>query len=313
MRARNKLHDYLAYLALRLVAMVIYMAPSLVVYRLAGWVGDLWYRLDGRHRDRAGQHMRESFPDWPEEKIQSVIAGSFRNLVYLVIEILLTTRLITCIRWRKYIVFNRTPEMFRRLLGHDSAMIFISGHFGGWEVLGYAMATLGFKGYALARPLDNPYLNKHLMGIREKTGLRILDKAGATQYLEGILNEGNYVGFIADQDAGPRGVFVDFFGRSASTYKAPAIMAIAHNLPIAISYARRVNEQFRFEAGVQRTIYPNEWADKKDPVTWITQQYTTALENVIRSAPEQYLWIYRRWKTPPRKKIAKKDDAALRS
>ena len=163
------------------------------------------------------------------------------------------------------------------------------------------MATLGFSGYAIARPLDNPYLNEYLMGVRERQGLKILDKTGATARMDPILRSGQYVAFIADQDAGRRGVFVDFFGRPASTYKAPALMAMEYDLPVAVGYGRRLDEQFRFEIGIERIIYPHEWADKEDPVAWITQEYTSALEAIVRSAPEQYLWIYRRWKTQPRK------------
>ena len=58
--------------------------------------------------------------------------------------------------------------------------------------------------------------------------------------------------------------------------------------------------EYHFEIGIQRIIHPHEWADKHDPLRWITQQYTAALEQVVRTSPEQYLWIHRRWKHRPR-------------
>jgi KDO2-lipid IV(A) lauroyltransferase len=297
---RNRFADYLVYLALRVAAMFLHMFDWRSVYRLAGWVGDVWYRVDGRHRRRAVGHLRDSFPDWTESRLRCVARGSFRNLAYLGIEVLLTTRLITYWRWRRHVFLTDASDLFRRLLARDGGVIFIAGHFGGWEVVGYTMAALGFPGYAIARPLDNPYLNEYLMGVREKMGLKILDKAGAAAKIDPILRSGQYLGFIADQDAGRRGVFVNFFGRAASTYKAPALMAMEYDLPVAVGYGRRLDEQFRFEMGVERIIYPHEWTDKEDPVAWITQEYTAALEAIIRTAPEQYLWTYRRWKTRPR-------------
>jgi KDO2-lipid IV(A) lauroyltransferase len=92
---------------------------------------------------------------------------------------------------------------------------------------------------------------------------------------------------------------VDFFGRKASTYKSIALLAMRHNVPILVGYGRRLDEQYHFALGVHRAIHPDQWADKDDPMRWITQEYTTALEEIIRTAPEQYLWGHRRWKHRP--------------
>ena len=162
------------------------------------------------------------------------------------------------------------------------------------------MAALGFPNSAVARPLDNPYLNEYLLGVRQKNGMTILDKAGATTEIEPLLARKGAVGFIADQDAGRRGCFVDFFGRKASTYKSIALLAMSHNVPIVVGYGRRLDEQYHFALGVRRVIHPEDWADKDDPMFWITQEYTKALEEIIRTAPEQYLWGHRRWKHRPK-------------
>jgi KDO2-lipid IV(A) lauroyltransferase len=291
--------DYLVYLALRVLVMVLHMFHWRTIYGVARWAGDVWYRVDGRHRERAAEHLRASFGDWDEDRIQRTVRGSFRHMVYLTVEVLLTTRLLTYWKWRRRIVLSDMPELFRILLDQRRGLIFVAGHFGGWEVIGCTMASLGFDGYAVARPLDNPYLNDYLFGVREKMGLKILDKQGAAERINDILPHGDHVGFIADQDAGPRGVFVNFFGRKASSYKAPGLMAMRYGVPILVGYGERLGEQYRFRIGIERIIEPGEWADKPDPLRWITQEYTSALERVIRRAPEQYLWIYRRWKTRP--------------
>ena len=75
---------------------------------------------------------------------------------------------------------------------------------------------------------------------------------------------------------------------------------MTYNAPVLVGYGRRLDETYRFAIGIQRIIYPQEWADKDDPMLWITQEYTRALEEVVRTAPEQYLWTHRRWKHRPR-------------
>lgn len=300
-KPRKKLPDYLVYLAVRLVAMFVHMLPVELVYRLAGWVGELWYRFDARHRRRVIDNLRASFPDWTGQKLEDVAAGAFRSIAYLAIEVLLTTRLITHWTWSRHIRLPDQGPLIRMLLARRSGIVMVSAHLGGWETVGYTLAALGFEGYAVARPLDNPYLNDYLLGAREKMGMRILDKRGAMEAMDDIFRAKDYVGFIADQDAGPTGLFVDFMGRAASTYKAPALMAMRYNVPLAVGYGRRVGERYLFKLGVERVILPHEWAERDDPLRWITQEYTAAIERVVRAWPEQYLWIYRRWKTQPRK------------
>jgi len=123
------------------------------------------------------------------------------------------------------------------------------------------------------------------------------------------VSSGSAFGFIADQDAGKKGVFVDFFRRKASTYKSIGLLAITNNIPIAVGYARRVDGRFFFEMGIKRIIFPEEWADKDDPLTWITAAYTRAIEDFIHEAPEQYWWLHRRWKHRPKEEGQQEQDS----
>ena len=73
--------------------------------------------------------------------------------------------------------------------------------------------------------------------------------------------------------------------------------------PIAVAgvvgAARRLGDAFRYEVVCEEMIEPGQWRDEADPVRWITQRYTAALERVVRRDPEQYLWLHRRWKHRP--------------
>jgi len=302
----RKISDYLSYLAVRLAVMFLQMFPVEKVYSFAGWAADLWYDLDARRRKRALDHLQASFPDWDYARLDRTARASFRSLAYLGLEASLTTRMVTHWRWNRYIDLPHNREATRLLTRRKTGVVLVSGHLGGWEIAGYALATLGFKGYAVARALDNPHLNRYLLGSREKMGMRVLDKRGVMDVIDEIFQNKDYLAFIADQDAGPTGIFVDFLGRPASTYKAPALVAMQYGIPLAVAYSRRLNETYRFKLEVEQVIYPHQWQSQEDPLRWITQQYTKALERVIRRYPEQYLWIYRRWKTRPKEQQAGK-------
>jgi len=309
-KPRNTLSDYVVYLLARALAMFVGMFRSEANYQAAQWIGDLLYFLDRRHRNIAIRHLRLSFPDWPEPKVRTVARDSMRSMVHLALEFILTPRVVTPETWRRNTILTNQAENIRLLTERKAGIVYVAGHFGNWERVGYTMAILGFDGFAVARPLDNPHLNKYVMGIRQRMGLTILDKKGATARMDDILSARRYVSFIADQDAGRKGMFVDFFGRPASTNKAPALVAIRYELPVVVGYGRRLNNRYGFEIGIERIIHPHEWQEQDDPARWVTQQYTKALEQAIRRNPEQYLWVHRRWKHRPKGQPASADGVA---
>ena len=129
---------------------------------------------------------------------------------------------------------------------------------------------------------------------------KIIDKKGASEMINELISSGATLCFIADQDAGRKGIFVDFFSRKASTYKSIGLLAITNNIPIGVGYSRRVGNHFFFEIGIERIIYPDEWKDKDNPLEWVTAEYTKAIESFVRKDPTQYWWLHRRWRHRPK-------------
>ncbi|MBV8782029.1 MAG: lysophospholipid acyltransferase family protein [Phycisphaerae bacterium] len=297
---RNDLIDRLQYIGLRVVSMTMHSWPVNMNLRAARLLGDLMWHFDRRHRERALGNLRRSFPDMPEPRRQELARRSMQQLFMLFVEVLFTTRLMRIDTFARYVDLSKFSDVLRMLLKRDAGLIMLTGHYGNWEVLGYALATLGFEQTSIARPLDNKYVNHWLLGVRERKGQRIIDKKGATTEVTAVLEDHGAVGIIADQNAGPKGMFVDFFGRKASTYKSIALLAMQFKVPVVIGYARRREDCFRFTIGVQDVIYPADWEQQDDPMRYITQRYTKAIEDFVRDDPGQYLWIHRRWKTRPK-------------
>jgi Kdo2-lipid IVA lauroyltransferase/acyltransferase len=299
-KVRNDLVDRLQYIALRVVSMVLHSFPVEVNLQTAKFLGSLMYRFDRKHRQRALGNLRRSFPEMGQRELEHLALRSHQDLVMLAVEILFTTRLIRLDTWANYIELNNFRDVVSLLLRKDQGLIMLTGHYGNWEILGYVMATFGFRTTSVARPLDNPYINEWVLGVRERQGQRIIDKKGATDEVIDVLKNKGTVAFIADQNAGKKGLFVDFFGRKASTYKSIGLIAMQFEVPVVIGYARRHGTKFHFKVGVQDVIYPQDWKDQPDPLRYITQRYTKALEDVVRAEPGQYLWVHRRWKTRPK-------------
>ena len=305
-RKRNVVLDWLAYIGLRILVGILRLFDVETNLRFARFLGRLLWRHYARGRERALENLRASFPDKDEKWYNDTGQKSCESIVMMAVDVIFTPRLVRKDNWRQYSRF-KNAERAKWLSKEGKGLIFVGGHYGNFEIIGYMIGLFGFNVYSIARPLDNPFISKYLYGVREKAGQKIIDKKGAAELFDKVASSGATMGFIADQDAGQKGLFVDFFGRKASTYKSIGLLAITNNIPIAIGYGRRIDNRFFFEMGVTRIIFPNEWADKDDPLRWVTAEYTKAIEEFVREDPSQYWWIHRRWKHRPKDELPTSD------
>jgi len=268
--------------------------------RTAGVVADAWAAMNPHRLARAAGNVRRAFPEIPEAEVDALARASVRYMfrTYMV-DAFQLPRLLTEETWPRHVDLDEARRGIETMIG-DRPAIFLAPHAGNWELLGFFPTLMGFRMHALARPLDNPYLWAWALGKRQARGMRVITKYGATDELQRIVTDGGRIALIADQDAGPDGVFVPYFGQMASAYKSVALLAIRYELPIVVGVALRHGAGFQYRIHTTEVIRPEDWADQEDPVFWITARYNHAMERAVMLDPGQYLWIHRRWKSRPR-------------
>jgi len=303
-KKHNPIKDWLAYFLLRVLVVFLYLFNVETNLNTACFLGRLLWKHYHRGRNRALENLRASYPDKSEQWIWRTGRRSFEHLVMLTIDILFTPRLVKKYNWRDYSRYKNV-ERAKWLMLEGRGLLLVGAHYSNFELIGFLLGMFGFEVYSIARPLDNKYISRYLYGVRRAAGQRIIDKKGATTLIEELASRGSTLCFVADQDAGTKGIFVDFFGRKASTYKSIGLLAITKNMPIVVGYSRRVDNRFFFEIGINRIIFPEEWADKDDPLKWVTAEYTRAIEEFVREDPSQYWWLHRRWKRRPKEERKK--------
>jgi KDO2-lipid IV(A) lauroyltransferase len=308
---RNRAADWAVYVAVRLTVCLVQALSFRVACRLAGALAWLAYRVDRRHRLVADDNLRHAFPelDHPAARDRRV-RDVYRHFCLLLVEMIHLPRLLHTHNWRRYLRLGGKRMIVGQLLSGRPVLL-VTGHFGNWELGGYILGLLGFTTHAIARPLDNPHLDAFLRRFRERTGQRILAKHGDFDRMQELLDSGGVLATLADQDAGPRGVFVDYFGRPASTHKAVALMALQYRVPLVVVGTMRtlpgpdgatnpgVGKPLSYAVEAEEVILPEEYAGRPDAVTALTRRFTAALERLVRRAPEQYFWLHRRWKHQP--------------
>lgn len=298
-KRRNPIKDWSQYLLARMAGFALSVGNINANLRIMETVGRFGYWFDKRRRERVHDNLSHAFPDWPQAQREELAMRSFQHFMKLVVELAVTPRVMHADTWTRHVQFRDMGESLKWLNAGNPAIV-LTGHVGNWEMLGYTNALMGYPVDALARPIDNPLVNQWVLDVREQRGLKIITKFDATDRMLNVITSGGQLGFVADQNAGKKGIFVPFFNRMASTYKSIGLLAISQDVPIMCGFARRVGHDFHYEISTVDFIHPHEWKEQPDPLFYVTARYSRAIEMMVRRSPEQYLWMHRRWKTRPR-------------
>lgn len=265
--------------------------------------------------ERAIDNISWCFPELDRAEAHRWAVEAYRNLFTLAIEIANTPKLIDYGTFFSHIELGDVQEGLEAMYS-DRPTILITGHCGNWELMGYSLAFLGMSMHTLYRPLDIKPVNDWLLRTRGNRGIVLIDKFGASTILPPILASGKPVAFIADQNAGDKGLFVPFFDRLASAYKTIGVLALKYDADIVCGQAVRLDrtndfttpvdkradpkQLFRYRLDITDIIRPDEWTDQPDPLFYVTARYRRAIEDMVRAAPTQFLWLHRYWKSRPR-------------
>ncbi|MGQ9506091.1 MAG: lysophospholipid acyltransferase family protein [Thermogutta sp.] len=289
---------FIVYLIVRGLIWLIQAIPLSLGNRLA-WVPAYVFTYVVRIRySVADENLQYAFPELSASQRRDLILRMWHHLFLLVMEVAHTPLQLREENWRQMVTLKNIKPLVDHLLS-DRPVILVTAHFGNFEFGGYILGLLGFPSGTVARNLDNPFLDRYVQRFRAQQGQYLIPKVGGADQIEEMISKGHTIALLADQDAGRKGCFASFFGRPASTFKAIALLSLQYDAPIAVVYARRLDKPLQFEIGLVDILDPRE-VQAPDAVMYVTQWYTSCLESVIRTAPEQYWWIHRRWKTQPK-------------
>jgi KDO2-lipid IV(A) lauroyltransferase len=190
----------------------------------------------------------------------------------------------------------RGVEHLDRALAAGRGAVLVTGHFGSWEVTGRVLVLLGYPVSYLVGAQRNRLVLDLMNRIRRRCGIEVIEQhrlLGAAR----ALRANRFVAMLSDQDAGPKGVFVDFMGEPASTPRGAARLAILAGAPIIPGFIVGTGAG-RHHVVIEPPIYPPARACE-GAVKDLTQAYTRVIESYVRRYPGQWLWTHRRWKTRP--------------
>lgn len=270
------------------------LLPRPALLCLSRTLGSLGYRFSRRLRLLGEANLDFAFgKEKTEEEKLAILRATFQHFALVVADIVWFS-FRTRARVEKYVVFDEScgPTF------ETGGKLFLTGHYGNWEINGLASAHVGHPVMSIAAALKNPIVNDLFIRIRERTGQVILPQQGAARGLLKGLKNGNKIAVLLDQNTHPRdgGIFVDYFGTPVCVSSAPAALAIKVGVQTVAVTCVPDNR------GIY-TVHVHEVIEAPGPgpnaVARLTQAMTSAMERVVRAQPQYWLWMYKRWRHIP--------------
>jgi KDO2-lipid IV(A) lauroyltransferase len=270
--------------------------PDAIVRAWGSALGLMFYALDRAHRRVALTNLEQCFPNKPAGVRRTIARATFMHFGQVLLK-LLTFSALSAEQMLERAEYEG-DERVRLAYAKGKGILFFTGHFGFWECQAIAHGVKLRPIGVLARSLDNARLNGLLERIRTSTGNHVIYRQGAVRRVLKTLAAGEGVAMLIDQHMhSPDAIWVSFFRRPAATTSTLAAIAIRTGAAVIPVFAHPLpggRYRFVYESPVQ----PPD-GDGPEAIREFTQRCTDVLEMHVRTRPELWLWMHRRWRDAP--------------
>ncbi len=256
------------------------------------------YLVHVRLRRVGMRNLALAFPEKTEPERARILRGVFISLGRQLAEVCQFPRY-TLENVEQVVVYDGL-ENYEQAYARGKGVLFVTAHFGGWELSAFVHSLHGHWLHVVMRPMDNPYLDRLIQSYRTMHGNKTVGKDDFVRGLLAAMKAGEIVGILMDTNmTPPQGVFVNFFGISACTASGLARIALRTDAAVVPGFTiwdeALGKYRLRFDPAVELVRTGELEAD----IVVNTQKFTKVIEDYVRKYPEQWLWVHRRWKTRP--------------
>lgn len=292
------MRNEIIYKLLKLLIILLGLLPRRVAKFCSDILGLLWFKIDNRHRKIALDNISLAYPsELSSRQVLTLGKKVFKNTIHIMFDIAWAFR-----KSQKELLTYYTIKGYGNLkaaLQKGRGVLLVSGHIGNFELL---VAAFGhdpdFKMYGAYRKLDFLPLERLMLEERQRFGTTLIPLQGAGKKIDAILRNKDVVATLLDQNANwHSGVNVDFFGRPACTNKGFAVLALRTKAMVVPMCIAKTGNTFVVEFLPEIPL--ESTGDMIRDIETNTQNYTAAIEAMVRKYPDQYFWVHNRWKTKP--------------
>jgi len=291
---RRKLEYAAAWPFIKLLGLM----PRPLARAFAVGLAQIVYLLHFRLRQVGMRNLEMVFPEKSVAERRRILRGVFTSLGRQLAEL--------C-QFPKYtpenideVVVYDGLENYERAYAQKKGVLFLTAHFGGWELSAFAHSLRGHWLHIVMRPMDNEYLDRLLQQYRTMHGNKTVAKDDFVRGLLAAMRAGETVGILMDTNmTPPQGIFVDFFGIPACTASGLARIALRTNAAVVPGFTIWDSELQKYRLRFDLALELIRTGDLEADIAANTQMFTKVIEEYVRRYPDQWLWVHRRWKTRP--------------
>jgi KDO2-lipid IV(A) lauroyltransferase len=261
-------------------------------------LSQLVYLLHFRLRQVGMRNLAMVFPEKSNAERARILRGEFTSLGRQLAELCQFPRY--ALENVDQVVVYDGLENYERAYARGKGVLFLTAHFGGWELSAFAHSLHGHWLHVVMRPMDNVYLDRMIRRYRTMHGNQTVDKDDFVRGLLAAMKAGEVVGILMDTNmTPPQGIFVNYFGIPACTASGLARIALRTDAAVVPGFtiwdAALGKYRLRFDPALELIRTGELEAD----IAANTQMFTKVIEDYVRKYPDQWLWVHRRWKTRP--------------
>jgi KDO2-lipid IV(A) lauroyltransferase len=289
---------WLEFLPVWLIAQLLRWLPRPLARLLARAVAIALYWLHPRLRRVGERNLELAFPEKSPAERRKILKGVYLSLGRLLAEV---PKFPSYTRENvDHIAVYDGLENYVNACDRGKGVLFMTAHLGGWEIGSFVHSLHGYWHNIVVRDLDNPLLDTWVRRLRTLHGNRTHDKDRYARGLLAAMKRGETVGALMDTNmTPPQGVFVNYFGVPACTAGGIARVAMRTGAAVLPAFTVWDKELGKYRIRFEPAIPTVDTGDEEADTVANTQNYTAAIERIVRAYPDQWLWVHRRWKTRP--------------
>ncbi|OLQ86115.1 lipid A biosynthesis lauroyl acyltransferase [Vibrio panuliri] len=282
------------WLGFGLLALLVNLLPYALLLKLGRALGLLGMKLAKSRVTIARRNFELAFPQMSAEEVDAKVIENFKNTGMALIETGITWFWPT---WRfKRILVAKDIETLQTLNAEGKGVLLCCVHALNLEITARAFGVLGLSGYGAYRPHSNPAYEFIQYRGRTRNGNQLIYRRDLKQMIR-ILRDGERLFYLPDQDYGHnKSVFVPFFAvDEACTTTGTSILHYTSKCAIVTGSGFR-NPAGKYEI-IANTRVDLDYPQKDE--TAAAAYMNHYIEEVIMRAPEQWMWLHKRFKSLP--------------
>lgn len=287
---RRDVEGVAAFWAFRKAQAWLAKKPPLEREKAGEKLGRMLFRASKKHRERAYRNFKLVFPEKTEAEMQTLAQRVFEHYGRTTADFLTSGT-----RDKETVASMVTvegAEHLQQALDQGRGLLFITAHFGNWELMGQWMAYNGFPMHVIARDVRNSKLNQAVNDIRLKPGTKVLSRGNAARSILGVLKNNGVVGILPDQNENE--IFIPLFGHIAGTVLGPGVIQARTQAVLLCAYCAYEGPG-RYRIIFEPPLEPEPGYETRGE--GMMRAIHGSLERMIMRYPEQWLWFHDRWKS----------------